>query len=607
MRIAVLVKQVPKFEEMALGGDGRLIRSSVDLELNPYCRRAVNKGVELASETGGECVVLTLGPPAAEDTLREAIAWGADRGVHVCDDKFAGSDTLATARALVSALEREGPFDLVLVGKCSVDADTGQVGPQVAQLLGLSFLGGARELEVAPQARIIRARCEDDEGYTIVTTTLPALVSTAERLCEPAKVPAERRAAVDAALITRVSAALLRSDRWGSEPWGVAGSPTVVGELRFHGVMRRRVVLAGSVAEQAAELARLLREQGLLDGDPDRRNRERSERVPETSSRDVGRRVAVYLELDRPDANRELLGRAAAVAADVDGRVVALTWRSGDAATLASWGADDVVALTGSDIEQDVAAALAAWCADTRPWAFLLPGTASGREIAGRVAAELGLGLTGDAIDISANGEVLVAWKPAFGGQLVAAITTRSDVQMATVRPGVLPIWMPRSHHAATTAAASIDIVPTAPTRRIEVVRDDKLGLLNRAERVIAVGAAVPPETYSELEELRRLLNAELGGTRKVTDKGWLPRARQIGITGRSISPHLFLSIGASGKFNHIIGACGAHLLVAINNDPDALIFGAADIGIVGDWREVVPLLVSALEKEMARAQAELR
>jgi electron transfer flavoprotein alpha subunit len=370
--------------------------------------------------------------------------------------------------------------------------------------------------------------------------------------------------------------------------------------------MRRRVVLAGSVAEQAAELARRLREQGLLDGDPDRPNRERSERVPDTSGRDVGRRVAVYLEPDRPDANRELLGRAAAVAADVDGRVVALTWRSGDGATLASWGADDLVGLSGSDIEQDVAAALAAWCADTRPWAFLLSGTASGREIAGRVAAELGLGLTGDAIDISANGEVLVAWKPAFGGQLVAAITTRSDVQMATVRPGVLPIGMPRSHHAAN-AAASIDIAPTAPTRRIEVVRDDKLGLLSGAERVIAVGAAVPPETYPELEELRRLLNAELGGTRKVTDKGWLPRARQIGITGQSISPHLFLSIGASGKFNHIIGACGAHLLVAINNDPDALIFGAADIGIVGDWREVVPLLVSALEMEMARAHAELR
>lgn len=94
MRIAVLVKQVPKFEEMALGGDGRLIRSSLDFELNPYCRRAVSKGVELASEMGGECVVLTLGPLAAEDTLREAIAWGADRGIHVCDDKFAGSDTL---------------------------------------------------------------------------------------------------------------------------------------------------------------------------------------------------------------------------------------------------------------------------------------------------------------------------------------------------------------------------------------------------------------------------------------------------------------------------------------------------------------------------------
>src|SRR5206468_4225351 len=108
MRIAILVKQVPKFEAMELGPGGRLVREGLELELNPYCRRAVSKGVELAAATGGTCTVITLGPPAAEDVLREAIAWGADRGVLVTDEAFAGSDTLATARALAAVLEREG-------------------------------------------------------------------------------------------------------------------------------------------------------------------------------------------------------------------------------------------------------------------------------------------------------------------------------------------------------------------------------------------------------------------------------------------------------------------------------------------------------------------
>ena len=102
MRIAVLVKQVPKFEAMELGPDGRLRREGVELELNPYCRRAVSKGVELARASGGTCTVITLGPPAAEDSLREAIAWGADDGVLVTDPA-SGSVPASNASSSVPA------------------------------------------------------------------------------------------------------------------------------------------------------------------------------------------------------------------------------------------------------------------------------------------------------------------------------------------------------------------------------------------------------------------------------------------------------------------------------------------------------------------------
>src|SRR5436190_12522145 len=145
VRIAVLVKQVPKFEEMELGPDGRLRRDGIGLEMNPYCRRAVSKAVELAAARDGSHVsVFTLGPPAAEDALREAIAWGLARGVDIegvliTDTAFAGSDSLITASALACALAHEGAFDLVLAGRNSVDADTGQVGPELAELLDLPF------------------------------------------------------------------------------------------------------------------------------------------------------------------------------------------------------------------------------------------------------------------------------------------------------------------------------------------------------------------------------------------------------------------------------------------------------------------------------------
>src|SRR5580658_6093797 len=123
LRIAALVKQIPVGESMVLGADRRLVRQDLELEMNAYCRRAVSKGVEWAQASGGTCTVFTWGPPSAEDVLREAVAWGADSGVHLCDPAFAGSDTLATARALAAALEREGPFDLVLVGRNTLDGD----------------------------------------------------------------------------------------------------------------------------------------------------------------------------------------------------------------------------------------------------------------------------------------------------------------------------------------------------------------------------------------------------------------------------------------------------------------------------------------------------
>src|SRR3954463_4727112 len=255
MRIAVLVKQVPKFDAMELGPGGRLVREGLDLELNPYCRRAVSKGAELAAATGGTSTVFTLGPPSAGDCLREAIAWGVDEGVLISDVAFAGSDTLATARALAAALEREGPFDLVLAGRHSVDADTGQVGPEVAALLDLPFVTGVRQVDLGEG--LLRVVCEEDDGHSERTVSLPAVVTTAERLCEPAKVDPAGRAAVQADRIRVVGAADL-----GAGPWGEDGSGTYVGEVRVLEIERAHVQLSGSIDEQVDDAVRMLVERG---------------------------------------------------------------------------------------------------------------------------------------------------------------------------------------------------------------------------------------------------------------------------------------------------------------------------------------------------------
>jgi electron transfer flavoprotein alpha subunit len=596
MRIAVLVKQVPKFEEMELGDDGRLQRDDVELELNPYCRRAVSQAVELAAaRPGSRITVITLGPPAAEDSLREAIAWGLDRGtdvdgVLVTDPAFAGSDTLATARALAATLEREGPYDLVLTGRNSVDADTGQVAPELAELLDLVFLCGVRHLAI--DGSIVSARCEHDDGWYEAEVHLPAVLSCAERLIEPAKVDPPGRAAVPPERIRRLSAAQL-----GPGPWGQAASPTSVGPVKVMGVRRAARRVAGvTKAEQAREAVRLLHERGAFESPPDR----------ETSAGDVqvadhqpgAPTVLVLAEPDRVHDTRELLGAAA----QLTGNVTAVALEPFDVVTLQSWGADSVVHLDGENVEEDIADAVAGLARATSPWAILTGSTAWGREVASRVAAALGAGLTGDAVGLERDGDRLVAWKPAFGGQLVAAIHCSSPVQMATVRAGVLPTRPPRPaiDSDVPIRTSSRTLQTRGRVRVLARTRDDDLDVLAEAHTVIAVGKGVAPDAYGDLEPLRVLLDAELGATRKVTDQGWLPRARQIGITGRSIAPRLLVSIGASGKFNHVVGMRAAGTVLAINNDPEAPVFTTSDIGIVGDWREIVPALVEQIRAARA-------
>jgi len=586
LRLAVCLKQVPAFESMTLGPDGRLVRDGLALEMNPYCRRAVAKAVELAATHGGDLTFLTLGPDTARDALYEALAWAdqhgaAATGILVTDPACAGSDTLATARALESVVRSRGPFDLVLMGRNSVDADTGQVGPELAALLDLPFAAAVRDLTVAN--RSVHARCEYDDGTVDLEFELPGVISCAERLCDPCKVPPNARRDVLPARIEVLTATDL-----GPGPWGAAGSPTRVGPTRILEVPRARVMDANaSLDDQIATAVKVLAERAAL------RALAPTPSPPVAETGGTGPEVVVIVEPDRAHLTRELLGEAARLAATRNGSVTAITVSAADVQTLASWGADHVVELLVANVEFDVATGVTEYCTRHAPWVVLAPSTVWGREVASRAAAHLGAGLTGDAVSLEIGDDGrLIAWKPAFGGQLVAAISATSPTQMATVRPGTLRTLSPRS------ARARVEQVSVASHGRVHVVarqRNDDVEELADAQVVVGVGRGVDPNEYPALDGLRGLLGAELAATRKVTDAGWLPRARQIGITGRSIAPRLFVSIGAGGKFNHSIGIRGAGTVLAINADAAAPIFDHCDVGIVADWHDAVPRLVAAL------------
>ncbi len=631
LKIAVLIKQVPVAEELELGPDGRIRRDGMDLEMNAYCRRAVSKGVELARATAGSTLAVTLGPLAAQDVLLEAIAYGIDGGLHLCDAEFAGSDTLVTARALAEALRKEGPFDLILAGRNSLDGDTGQVPPELAELLGMPFACGARELHL--EGRSISMLLEQDDGWVDVEVSLPAVVSVAERLCEPAKVGPEGRRSVPKERIRTMVAAEL-----GEGPWGMRGSPTMVGAVRVLPSRRLKLRLPGSVESQAEAAVRKLAELGALGAASAGSQQGQLEASAPQRSADVlsepggpavdsaygqglpaspsagqilhpAPLVAAVLDPGRPVLALELVSGAASLASCIGGRVVAIAvaedpfgWEM-----LELYGVSELVQLEGSTVEEDVAGAVRGWALQAQPWAILAASTAYGREVASRVAAGLGCGLVGDAVALSVSAGRMVAAKPAFSGALIADITSSSKIQIVTVRPGVLATYTgcrqnPQTFKGAvyeSLARTHLSVPGSSRMKILSVRRDDDLEALAHAQVVIGVGSGMSPDEYGVLDPLVKVLGAELAATRKVTDRSWMPRSRQVGITGKTIGPRLYLAVALSGKFNHMAGVRSAGTVLAVNSDPSAPVFDHADLGMVADFHEAIPALVAALKKEM--------
>jgi electron transfer flavoprotein alpha subunit len=605
MKIAVCIKQVPLPDAVTMDPERRtLVREGVANQLNPFDRRGIAQALELRDRFGGEVVAITMGPPQAEETLRGALGNGVDRAVHLCDPCMAGADTLATARTLATYLRRES-FDLIFCGKYSTDSDTGQVGPEVATLLDLPHVSGVTGLEVIDNG--LRVEQETDDGIDVVEIALPALLTTAERLIRgvPHPTPASLASVVDRP-VERLTAEDL-----GLSPGevGLAGSPTQVVAIDAPAITRTPEIREMDDPSAACDwlLDRLEARGAFATG-----RRDGLVSLPTLpADRREDRRILVVAETLgdglRP-VTLELLGGAVQLAASARGSVRALVIGSKagrHVAELVAHGAEVVYLAEGPRLErynaERYAEVLARAIAASRPWAVLAPATSQGRDYVPRTAAALGLGLTGDAVDLVLDPEGrLLQRKPAFGGTIIASIVSRVFPQMATVRAGMLTAFFPDSGRTARVERLDVANLPDGRTRLIEqtqIAAPDELNLDN-ADRIVCLGNGLErPENLVYGEQLAEALGARLASTRRVTDAGWMPRQLQIGMTGRSVAPQLYVGIGVHGAIEHTIGIRRSGTIVAINTDRTAPIFDQCDLGLVGDYRLMVPALAAALQR----------
>ncbi len=608
MKILVCIKQVPVVSAMKFDPETKTLkREGVPSEVSSFDVRALLKAIELRGIHDGEVAVITMGPPQAKAALEHCLALGADRAIHMVDRAFAGSDTLATARALAMAIKRE-IFDLILCGRHSTDAETGQVGPELAEFLGIPQITAVRKVTVGDKK--ITVERETDMGFETVECPLPALLSATEDLA-PERFPskADREKAKEKP-IQEVTASNLSADL---SLFGASGSPTWVSSIETVDVPREKKVIEGeSLPAQVNQLVEALLERGLFGQWAEEDREARQKQAGRATS---GKSIWVVAEIlngsVRP-VSLELLGKAADLAETTGGQVAALVIGNGldqYTETLGIHGADTVYVADDPRLEpyttEAYAAVLTQAIRNFHPSIVLVPSTVNGRDLAPRVAARLELGLTGDCIDLDIDNQGrLLQYKPAFGGNVVAPILSRTFPEMATLRPGMLKKLPPDLSRQARVEKIPVNGLAQARVHIIAQTGEEAAGAaaLDAADIVIGVGKGVGSQANLEVvEKLAEILDAPLATTRDVADLGWLARQYQVGLTGRAIAPKLYFAIAIRGAFEHLVGIRRAGIVIAINKNPKAPIFKAADLGIVGDYAEVVPLLTAALSAAKER------
>lgn len=243
---------------------------------------------------------------------------------------------------------------------------------------------------------------------------------------------------------------------------------------------------------------------------------------------------------------------------------------------------------------------ISAMVAAKKPNIFLLGATPNGRDLAPRVGARLKLGLTADCTMLEINDDKqLVQTRPAFGGNIMASILTPfSRPQMATVRPNVFPV--PDADPQRRGPTEDFEVSLQRGVVRTRILEVEKVvtegGGIENANVIVAGGTGMhAPENLKILKELADELGGRLAGSRPIVEAGWIPHTLQVGQSGTTVSPDLYIAVGISGAVQHIVGMSSARTIIAINNDPEAPIFKVADVGIVGDAMEIVPVLIKEI------------
>lgn len=329
------------------------------------------------------------------------------------------------------------------------------------------------------------------------------------------------------------------------------------------------------------------------------------------------RNVWVFIEVVRgkiKGVSLELLGQGRKMADDLGEKLVAIIPGNEieDFAKMAiHYGADEAIVVDQKELKDystdGYTKAMCTLIKKYNPAVLLIGATNNGRDLGPRVSSRMQTGLTADCTELGVDSETrLVKWtRPAFGGNLMATILCPDHrPQIGTVRPGVFKKPEEDTGRKGEIIHETVEFGPDEIRTRIVEVITEAGGAdvnLEEAEIIVSGGRGVGgPEGFEVLKELADEIGAQIGASRAVVDSGWISSLHQVGQTGKSVGPKIYIACGISGAIQHVAGMSSSDVIIAINKDPDAPIFNIADYGIVGDLFEIIPELTKRIRSSKA-------
>jgi len=633
LTIISLMKQVPLPSEMRMGDDGLMDRTKAKSIINIDCSYALEAGLQMKAENPeATLIVCSMGPPSFEESLKKAMAMGYDEAYLLSDRKLGGSDTYATGLAISTMLKHLGfgkglnEEFIIVAGRQTSDGDTAHVPSQVAESLGIPQ---ATFIETAAlEEGYITARRIIEGGYQMMRLPVPCTLSFT-----PTGIAPRRVSLAGAVKVRNKGITIFSIDDVGlaDEKIGLSGSPTIVAKVTNIKSERAPVKIIEGHGE--SELVAHLKESMQAGKNTlevkeakEKKVKKRPEGFEEVDFRHGAKGILTWAEVVKGEISRpslELLTPARHLAEQLGNDTTVTTLLIGKdigdlANVLIAHGSDEVIVVDDERLEEyrilPFASTFAQVIKKTNPEIALFAATTAGRELAPRIGMKTDSGVTADctALEIGEHinrkekkifGPILESRRPTYGESKLATILGFVCPQISTARAGTFEV--PVADESREGKVSTFEPVLSADDFVVEIIEtvrgEGGLQNLFEADIIISGGRGTVGDELGLIKELAAALNeqginTEWACSRPVVDEGVTEYARQVGQTGKTVRPKVYVAVGISGAVQHIAGMKESETVVAINHNAKEPIFHNADFGMVGEYEDILPELIGQVK-----------